>query len=247
MVSFLKAKRKFRLMRPIWLALTLSLLASLPTFPQSANSPQPEGTISGTVLDENGQPFKGVLVCTWMRDAPAGSRESRGDCPAATTDQAGQFRIDHVAMGATGVEAIKPEDGYVAFAGTSVSEVVTLTPNQRSATVVLKLGPKAGRLIPSVTDKFTGKPVIDFEVSWTIFDSDAPNSSSSGGQAIHRGIGGAIVPPKKYLVLTISARGYKRWFYHDPSDPSRPAFIRFQPGEEKELPVELEPQAPEAR
>ncbi len=102
MVSFLKAKRKFRLMRPIWLvlALTLSLLASLPSFPQSANSSQPEGTISGTVLDSNGQPFKGVRVCTYMRDAPAGSKESRGDCPA-TSDEAGQFRIDHVAMGST--------------------------------------------------------------------------------------------------------------------------------------------------
>ncbi len=246
MAPFLKPKRKFRLMRPMWLALTLLLLASLPTFPQTANSSQPEGTISGTVLDEHGQPFKGVQVCTWMRGAPAGSRESRGGCPA-TTDEAGQFRIDHVAMGTIGVEAIKPEDGYVAFAGTSVSEVVTLTPNQRSATVVLKLGPKAGRVIPTVTDKFTGKPVIDFEVSWTIFDSDAPNRSTSGGQAIHRGIRGAIVPPEKYLVLTISARGYKNWFYRDPSDPSRPAFIRLQSDEEKELLVELEPQAPAAR
>jgi hypothetical protein len=214
---------------------------------KTANSSQPEGTINGTVLDEDGQPFKGVQVCTWMRDAPAGSRESRGDYPVVTTDQAGQFRIDHVAMGATGVEAIKPEDGYVAFAGTSVREVVTLTPDQRSATVVLKLGPKAGRLIPSVTDKFTGKPVIDFEVSWTIFDSDSPTSCSSGGQAIRQGIRGAIVPSEKYLVLAISASGYKKWFYCDPSDPSRPAFIRLQPGEEKELLVELEPQAPETR
>jgi hypothetical protein len=247
MVPFLKPRRKFQLMRPIWLPLTLSFLTSLPTFPQIASSSQPGGTISGTVLDENGQPFKGVQVCTWMRDAPAGSRESRGDCPAATTDQAGRFRIDHVAMGALGVGAIKPEDGYVAFAGTSVSEVVTLTPDHRSATVVLELGPKAGRLIPSVTDKFTGKPIIDFEVSWTIFDSDAPNSSSSGGQAIGQGVRGAIVPPEKDCVLEISARGYKNWFYHDPSDPSRPAFIRLQPGEEKELLVELEPQGPEAR
>ena len=247
MVPFLKPRRKFRLMRPVWLALTLLLLASLPASPQTARSSQPEGTISGTVLDEHGQPFKGVQVCTWMRDAPAGSRESRGDCPAATTDQAGQFRIDHVAMGATGVEAIKPEDGYVAFAGTSVSEVVTLAPNQRSATVVLKLGPKAGRLIPSVTDKFTGKPITDFEVNWTIFDSDEPNSSRSGGQPINQRVRLAMVPPEKYLVLTISARGYKKWLYHDPSDPSRPAFIRLQSGEEKEQLVELEPQAPEAR
>jgi len=54
----------------------------------------------------------------------------------------------------------------------------------------------------------------------------------------------AIVPPEKYLVLTISARGYEKWVYHDPSDPSRPATIRLQPGEEKELFVELEPRAP---
>ena len=233
-------------MRSMWLALTLLLLASLPTFPQTASSSQPEGTISGTVLDEHGQPFKGVQVCTAMMGAPAGSRESRGDCPAATTDEAGQFHIDHVAMGATGVEAIKPEEGYVAFAGTSVSEVVTLTPNQSSATVVLKLGPKAAFLLPTVKDKFTGKPVKDFEVSWTIFDSDESNGTSSGGQPIRRGIRRAIVPPEKYLVVTISARGYKKWFYRDPSDPSRPAFLRLQSGEQKELAVELEPQATEA-
>jgi hypothetical protein len=246
MVALLKARRNFRVMRPIWLALTLTLLTSLPTFSQTSNSSQPEGTISGTVLNENGQPFKGVQVCTYRRDAPANSREARGDCPAATTDESGQFRIDHVAMGATTVEAIKPEDGYIAFAGTTVIQEVTLTPNQRSATVVLKLGPKAARVLPSVTDKFTGKPIVDFEVSWTIFDSDAPNSSTSSGQAIRRGTRGAIVPPEKFLVLTISARGYKKWFYRDPSDPSRPAFLRLQPGEEKELLVELEPQAPEA-
>jgi len=232
-------------MRPVWLALTLSLFTPLPALPQTANLSLPEGTISGTVFDENGRPFKGVQVCTYMQYAPAGSKESRGDCPA-TSDEAGQFRIDHLAMGTTTVEAIKPEDGYIAFAGTSVKEVVTLTPNQRSATVVLKLGPKAGMVIPSVTDKLTGKPVTDFEVGWTIINSDAPNGSSSGGQSIRRGVRGAIVPPEKYLVLTIYAPGYKKWFYYDPSDPSRPAFLRLQAGEEKELLVELEPQGPEA-
>src|ERR1017187_6114409 len=216
MVPFLKSKRNFRLMRPVWLALMLSLLASLPTFPQTADSSQPEGTISGTVLDEHGQPFKGVQVCTYMLGAPEGSKESRGDCPA-TTDEAGKFRIDHVAMGTFGVEAIKLEDGYVAFAGTSVK------------------------------DKFAGKPVTVFEVSWAISNPEKPNSTYSGGQTISRLNERAIVPPEKYLVLTISARGYEKWVYHDPSDPSRPATIRLQPGEEKELLVELEPQAPEDR
>jgi hypothetical protein len=180
-----------------------------------------------------------------MRGAPAGSKEARGSC-SATTDEAGQFRIEHVAMGTIGVEAIGPDDGYIAFAGTSVSELVTLTPNQSSATVVLKLGPKAAFLLPTVKDKFTGKSVTDFEVNWTLFNSDEGSGTSSGGQRITHGIRRTIIPPEKYLVLTISAPGYKKWFYSDPSDPARPAFILLQSGEEKELLVELEPQAPES-
>jgi len=229
-------------MRPM--LLTLLLLAALPTFPQTADSSQFEGTISGTVLDEHGQPFKGVTVCTYMIGAPSGSKEAGGDCPVIT-DEAGLFRIDHVAMGTYNVEAIKPEDGYVAFAGTSVKKMVTLTPSQSSSAVALKLGPKAGVLLPSVKDKLTGEPIISFQVSWEI--SDSPKGSPSGGQPITHGIKRAIVPPEKYFLLTISASGYKKWIYHDPSDPSRPALIRFQPGEEKELVVDLEPQAPAAR
>ena len=231
-------------MRPMWL--TLLLLVSLPAFPQTANSSEANGTISGTVLDEHGQPFKNVQVCTYSRNAPSGSRESRGDC-SARTDDAGQFRIDHVAMGEISVEAIKPEDGYVAFAGTSVVETVTLTADQPSATVFLRLGPKAAVLLAHVKDKFTGTAIPVFNISWEIFDSNESTGSYSGGQRIMPGDRRAIVPPEKYLVLIISAKGYKKWLYHDPADPSRPAFLRLQSGEEKELFVELEPQAPATR
>ena len=89
-------------------------------------------------------------------------------------------------MGRFGVEAINPEDGYVAFAGTSLKEIVTLTPSQSSATVALKLSPK----------------------------------SHSGGQTITQGIKRTKFHQKCFL-LTISASGYKKWIYHDPSDPSR--------------------------
>ncbi len=185
-------------------------------------------------------------MCTYMIGAPSGSKEARGDCPV-TTDEAGQFRIDHMAMGTFGVEAIKPEDGYIAFAGTSVKKMVTLTPSQSASTVALKLGPKPGVVLPNVKDKLTVQPIISFQLSWEIVDANNPNRHSSGGQDITLGIKHAIVPPEKYLLLTISAPGYKKWIYHDPSDPSQPALIRFQPGEEKELFVELEPQAPAAR
>jgi hypothetical protein len=243
LVLLLKRNRTFWLMQTIWL--TLLLVASLPAFAQTADPSQPEGTISGTVLDEHGEPFKGVQVCTYMRGAPSGSREARGDCPA-TSDEAGQFSIHHLAMRAITVEAIKLDDGYVAFAGTSVKDEVTLTPDQPSATVVLKLGPKPALILPSVTDTSTGKSVLVFQLVWTISNRDKPENNYSGGQTISQVNERALVPPNKYLVLTISASGYKTWVYHDPSDPSRPAIIRLQPGEEKELLVQLEPQAPVA-
>ena len=202
-------------MRPIML--TLLLLASFPKFPQAADSTSPEGTISGTVLDEHGQPFKGVSVCTYMPSAPPGSKEARGSC-AVTTDVAGKFHVDHVAMGTFDVEAIKPEDGYIAFAGTSVKEMVTLTPSRSAATVVLKLGPKPGVLLLSVKDQLTGEPITHFLESWAIADSDIRlTTGPSGGQTIERGTERALVPPEKYLLLTISADGYKKWVYRDPS------------------------------
>jgi hypothetical protein len=240
LVSILKAREDGVLMR--FILLTLLLLASVPTFAQAGDSPQHSGTITGTVLDEHGQPFRGVQVCTYMIGAPSGSEEARGDCQAST-DDAGQFHIDHLAMGTFGVEAIKPDQGYIAFAGTSAKQEVTLTLTQSSATVALKLGPRPGVLFPRVEDKSTGEPIKEFEVSWTILDADEA-SSISGGETISRETGRTVVPPNHYFVLTISARGYKKWIYHEPSNPSRPVFIRFEPGEEKEVLVELEPRAP---
>ncbi len=230
-------------MRP--LILTFFLLASLPTFPQTADSSQQyEGTVSGTVLDEHGDAFKGVTVCTYMIGAPSGSKESRGSCPV-TTDQAGQFRIDHMAMGTFGIEAIKPDEGYIAFAGTSVKKFVTITPSQLSATVALQLGPKPGVVfLPSVKDKLTGQSITSFQVTWEI---STPNGSVSGGEEIGGGNKRTIVPPEINIRLSISTPGYKKWTYRDPSDPSQPALIRFQPGEVKELSVELDPESPDGR
>jgi hypothetical protein len=95
-----------------------------------------------------------------------------------------------------------------------------------------------------VKDKLTGEAITGFQVRWEI---STPNGSLSGGERIGQGIKRTIVPPERYFRLTITATGYKEWIYHDPGDPSGPALIRFQPGEEKELLVELEPQAPAAQ
>jgi len=197
---------------------------------------QPEGTISGTALDEHGQPFKGVEVCTDMMGTHSRSKKARGDCPV-TTDEGGQFRIDHGAMGTFGIEAIKLEDSYVAFAGTRVKGHLNTEPV--GGDNVLKLGPKPDMLLPSVEDKFTGKPVITFQEILTRVGAPQPGRPSDRDQA-------RDTSTRKISCSDNLEPGYKKWIYHDPYDPSRPAFIRLQQGEEKELFVELEPQAPGA-
>jgi len=111
-------------------------------------------------------------------------------------------------------------------AGTRIRDVVTLTPNQSSAAVILKLVPKPGVLVLSVKDELTGESIISFLESWAITDSDnRPSTGHSGGQTITQWTERAPAPPEKHLLLTISVDGYKKWIDHDPSDPSRPAFL----------------------
>jgi Carboxypeptidase regulatory-like domain len=234
-------------MRPLGLVFTLLLFSALAGFPQASNSPGPEGVISGTVVDEQGQPVKGAqIVITQWRTSADGSTQGQGK-DSGTTDEAGRFRVDHVPMGKISVEASKHEEGYAPhLTGTGGIETVTLTPDQPVAEVVLRVGPKAGMLLPTVKDKHTGNPINDFLVHWVVFDPDEPNRGSSGSAGVSRWTRSVTLPPEKDLIVTISKRGYKNWLYSDPSDLSRPAFLRLQSGEQRELAVELEPQPKDA-
>ena len=233
-------------MRSLCLALAVLFLSTLAALSQDTASPGPQGVISGTVLDEQGQPINGaqIVITTWRISAD-GSTQGQGK-DGGTTDGTGRFRVDHVPMGKISVEASKQDEGYAPHSsGPSGSETVTLTADQPVAEVVLKMGPKAGMLLPTVKDKRTGEPINDFLVHWVVFDPDEPNQSSSGSAGVSRWTRSVTLPPGKDLIVTISKRGYKNWLYRDPSDPSRPAFLRLQSGEQKELAVELEPQAAE--
>ena len=192
----------------------------------------------GVVVDEQNQPIIDAQVCT--RVSLPGKLED--NCPAQT-DGNGQFQIEHLPMGTFGVVASKNEDGYAGFDQTGMP-TVTLTPEAPLANVVVKLGPKEGILVPSVKDKFTGKPVYDFVLRWHL---DGPNSSWSGGGGFSRWSTRMPIPAEKDVFIdVVSARGYKKWVPTDPSDPSRPLQLHLQHGEVKSLSVELEPEAKNA-
>jgi carboxypeptidase family protein len=226
-------------MRSTWFAISLLLLWAPATYSQVSQPSQPEGRVTGTVLDEQGQPINNAHVSTLV-SLPGESFATEG----ATTDSNGQFQIEHLPMGTFTVVASKNEDGYAGFDQAGMP-TVTLTPEASLANVVVKLGPKEGILAPSVTDKVTGKPVCDFLLRWHVTGT---NSSWAGGIGFSRGTTRqSILAEKDVVIDMVSARGYKKWVPTDPSDASRPLQIYVRRGEVKSLSFEIEPETKDAQ
>jgi hypothetical protein len=89
-----------------------------------------------------------------------------------------------------------------------------------------------------VTDNATSKAVDSFFVRLTA--DTTGYGSGVGNFAKEPGSSGARVPvgSATEVIVEVSAKGYKNWFYFDPSDPSRPV-LRLESGEERSLEVQL--------
>jgi hypothetical protein len=226
-------------MRSSCFVVSLVFLASSLGYSQSGSRTNeqkmlPEGRVTGTVLDEFSQPINKANVCTVIY------LPSKSDARCfAYTDKTGQFQIDHVPMGTYGVVASKIDDGYTDF-GTAPVQKVTITPEEPLANVMLKLGPRAGILIPLVKDKVTGKLVPDFFLNWRV---DVPGGTWTGASGFSQWTTRTSIPAGKDVSLQVSAPGYQTWVYANPSNQSRPSYLRLESGERKSLNVELEPES----
>ena len=118
---------------------------------------------------------------------------------------------------------------------------VALTAEEPPGRVIVRLGPKAGILVPVVTDRLTGKPIRDFQVSWTVHDPEHPNFHAVGTNGLSQWSTRSSLPVGKELTLEFSARGYRNQVYSNPAEPTQPLYIRFQSGEVKQLQITLEP------
>ena len=207
-----------------------------------------EGTVTGTVLNEQGLPIAQAAVClvsfwkTTTERAQSSGQVSR--CPV-TTDKDGLFQIQHVPLRAFWVTASKIDEGYEPLNDTAEMPSVTLTAEEPLGRVIVRLGPKAGILVPVVTDRLTGKPIQNFQVSWTVHDPEHPNFHTAGINGFSREGTRSSFPVAKDLILEFSARGYRNQVYSNPTHPSQPTYIRFQSGEVKQLQVTLEPKVEE--
>jgi hypothetical protein len=220
--------------RRIWIAAMLLGLAALPTDAQTSSSPQ--GRIVGTVVNDAGEPIREATLCTRITH-PNGSTNS---CGSAQTDENGAFQISQIPFGSVGVYAEAVRQGYWRDDETARTQMVALSAKAPTAHVALKIGPRPGELIVSVTDKTTGKAVDSFFVR--LIADTTGYCSGVGNFTKQPGTSGVRVPigTATDVLVEVSAKGYKNWFYSDPASPSRPV-LRLESGEERSLEVQLEP------
>jgi hypothetical protein len=216
---------------------SLILLAAITAAAQTAQPvgghPQPlDGTVTGTVTNDDGDPIEGANLCTEVT-YESGSGTT---CGGNQTDAHGHFSI-RVPLGKIGVYAQKQEGGYWPVTDASPSHTkgirrLTLTSDAPTAKVTLKIGPKPGELKVSVKDKTTGKAVEGFGVRWIGMDNAYMMSFAIPMPT--------LIPPGVDVIVEVHAKGYRRWFYIDPAT-SQPT-LRLASGEERQLDVELEPE-----
>jgi hypothetical protein len=199
-----------------------------------------EGTITGTVVDEQGTPISGATIWCAIDEGQQMTGTAGG-----LSDKTGKFQVGHLPWNKYTVSATKRAEGYGGNEA-GAYQTVTLTSAQPSADVVVKLGPKEGILVPTVSDKVTGERLFDFTVHSTVEEFEGQtHNTSSGSWGVSRWTKQVLLPSNKDVMLHITKSGYRTWWYMDPSQPNGPGMLRLQPGEVKELNIELEP-APEA-
>jgi len=161
--------------------------------------PQGPGRITGTVLNEEGQPVANANICI-AAEGPSMVSYCNG-----VTDSVGHFEIEHVAM-CSFLISDKEEDGY--SPSHDPKNRVALTLQEPTANLNIKLGPKAAMLIGSVTDSVTGKPVDNVRVKYIPVTEERAGSGTSS--EFMRGEFKLNLPTTSDFVIIVAAKGYNR-------------------------------------
>jgi hypothetical protein len=154
------------------------------------------------------------------------------------TDPHGEFVVDNLPWGAYMVCASKEDEGYADTIGAlyvvTPPPTVVLSPSQKTVTVTVRLGPKAGLLdIQSVRDAVTGKRISDASVTIRRTDRDAFRTTAAQP--------GLLVPSLKDVEIQVQAEGYATWYYPGYTEPTKARPARLLPGERLTVTVELQP------
>ena len=194
---------------------------------------QGRGVITGTVLDDHGNPVVQAKVHIAEKGVFVGHRVLQYH----ETDGDGHFRIPHVAWGTYIVMAGKEEAGYpdtsFGFYSNNTYPVALLTDDSPTEDVTIRIGPKAGVLdLAAVTDNLTGKEIRTASITlWRAENRQLFMTTSTT-------VGRVLVPSGTEVEISISAPGYKSW---PPSDSTAEGKVFLLPEQTRKLEIKLDP------
>jgi hypothetical protein len=215
-------------MRNIWYRFVL--LSALSAYGQSAN--QPNGSICGTVLDENGLPARLIKVIA-IREGASGPPE------VGKTDESGHYCIGDLAPGDYVMSADDTDHGYpITASHRGGFFYLEPTPQQKVRITSVNLTGHADWRIPykvgwvkvKLTDALTGKVIPDISFRLT---------NTSGGVSIvtRPSITPILIPPNSDFYLEVSAPGYRSW----PEEGTKGMRLNLRPGETQTIEIALSP------
>lgn len=198
----------------------------------------PPGAIHGTVLNEQGQPVAKVKVAL----ARAYAKPIATLLPKVETDTDGRFSFPRLELGTYGLSTEKESDGYpntrmdLYKSGPAVQ--VTLDANDPVKNVTLRIGPKCGKLNASIRNAVTGDPPQDAAIR--IWDR---NNERHWVATMLTSKHEVPVPANTDVGITVTAPGYRAWFYPGSQRDSQANRIVLKPNEKLNVDILLQPES----
>lgn len=163
--------------------------------------------------------------------------------PHTETDASGHFviYIPRSWFGEFAVTAKKESEDYpdtsMQFYSDGKFETVTLTSPHPSATITIRLGPKAGVLLGTVTDALTGSPLSPCVELRRAAEPNNFLSASGLVKPKYR----LLIPSETGVLIEISLDGYRSWYYPGTAKKLAAQAVLLKPGEEKTVDIRLQP------
>ena len=196
---------------------------------------QYRGSVRVTVVDEVGNVVTGATALAQPTD-----RGIAGMIPQFLTGMDGTCTVRQLEYGRYIIAAGKPEDGYPERTFSfylekgSKREIVYLSTEHETDSVIVPLGKKAGILTGTVADAVTGRPLdANVEFRW-VFDPRSFLKGSGLTNAIFR----VLVPSDVAITMVVSHDGYQDWVYGSASGSTG---ILLKPGQELSLRIRMLP------
>ncbi|MEW6737706.1 MAG: carboxypeptidase-like regulatory domain-containing protein [Acidobacteriota bacterium] len=167
------------------------------------------GSVSGIVLDQQGNPVIGATVYVQPAERPINGR-----LPHTITDHNGRFYFSNLIPENIIVRAFKETEGYPDTFFAIYTQHAPLSPEVsiyegQTSHVTVQLGAKLNKLQGQVIDGQSGQPVA--HVSYTLYRRDNPNIYYTTSSDADKPTGSfeILLPPD--VALKITAQGYEVW------------------------------------